>query len=93
MSLCDLSPFILCIHYLGPKVSSLREVIFWVQECTFFFPYKLLVIASLLYTISAYENFHKNAILLYSWGEPVFGSRLGDGRGMREVVRNGLLTC
>lgn len=66
---------------------------FLVWECTFFSPYKLLVIASLLHTISAYKNFHKNAILLYSWEEPVFGSRLGDGRGKREVVRNGLLTC
>lgn len=35
----------------------------WVWEHSKHFPYKFMVIASLLYSISAYERFHENALI------------------------------
>lgn len=53
-----------------PKVSKKpKRGYFWDLGMLKFFPYKLTVIASLLYTISAYERYHRNALLLDGRGD------------------------
>ena len=49
---------------------TLREVIFGVWECSNIFPYKLMVAASSLYAVLAYERFERN-VLLSDSGKPV----------------------
>lgn len=44
---------------------NLKEDIFGVQECSRFFPYKLIVTASSLYTILVYKTFHKESTFRY----------------------------
>lgn len=43
------------------------RVTFWVWEYSQAFLYKLIVIASSLYPISVYENFHRNTLLSGRW--------------------------
>ena len=50
---------------------SPREVIFGVWECSKSFPYELMVIASLLYAISAYKRIHRGTLLSASGTTPV----------------------
>lgn len=45
---------------------------FWVWECLKLTPYKLMAIVSLLYTMLAYERFHRNTLLLGSGGNLCF---------------------
>lgn len=45
---------------------------FWDWECSIVFPYNFRVIASSLYSISAYESFHRNTLLLGSSGNLYF---------------------
>lgn len=44
------------------------QVLFEFQELSKIFPYKLMINASIIHTISAYERFHKNALLLEGRG-------------------------
>ena len=59
--------FCASISKMCPEVMCLKKpkrVYFWVRECSQNFPYnKLMVIASLLYTISAYKRFQRNTLL------------------------------
>lgn len=68
VSICALSPLILSIcGKMCPKLSEkLKRSYFWVREHSKFF--LIMVFASLLYVISAYEKSHRNALLWDSRG-------------------------
>ena len=47
---------------------SLQEMIWGTWVCSKFFPYKLMIIASVLYRISTYKKFHRNILFVDGWG-------------------------
>lgn len=63
--LCYISVYF--VHPLARRIlgyqKSLREVILGIWECSESFPYKSMVIISLLYAILAYQRIHRGTLL------------------------------